>query len=794
MSNRSVRVKRDLMLSGGVITIVACLSTCAFADGAPQPPASDASAAGSNQVQQIIVTAERRSADVQRTAIAVTAVGAKALDQSFVTSVAGLNATVPGLEVTKASGFENLVTIRGVGSETPENGLTTSPGVSLFVDGVYIANTISLDQTLFDVQDIEVLRGPQGALYGQSSIGGAININTRQPKLGAYDASGDVSFGDYALFRERAEVNVPLGDDFALRVSGQKFDHTGFTRDLAIPGFNLDDAHDGSFKAALLWKPNDNFSATLTGMVYKSDQHGDAQKNVLELVPPGSPALWSTDTRTVSQDYPGKFALTAQLYHLNLQWTFPYFTIRSVSAYQGLDHVQREDSSRSSFAILDDYDDVAAWNTHLHNYTEELDILSPSGGRLEWIGGAFLLYQSSKQFVAEFEGFGGAAPTPAQLAVPADIIQSPPGNLAYGNLSHVFRRSYSVFGQATWHVTSALRVTGGARVNVDSFSDNSRNFSAFGSSNPVNAAKNTTPTWRAEADYDLTSDNLVYASYSRGYKPGGPNGDSGQALIQPTFKVETNDAFEVGSKNYFFDHSLRLNVAGFYYEHKNFQYIESDPVPFDQGIANIPKVRDYGAEFEATYVGMDGRLNLNGALAIEKGEVEGNYKALDSTVTNSLVAGGAGVFGTPCQFFAIYDFANPADRNGCIAAVLAAATNIKSKSPPAMPNVSGSIAASYRFDAFGGSLTPRIEYIYRGREWARIFNVPGLDSVPSYGVTNLNLEFQPPNSHLRINLTATNVFDVDGINSRYTDPFGTGQTSQQYIPPRQVIGTIAYSF
>ena len=93
-----------------------------------------------------------------------------------------------------------------------------------------------------------------------------------------------------------------------------------------------------------------------------------------------------------------------------------------------------------------------------------------------------------------------------------------------------------------------------------------------------------------------------------------------------------------------------------------------------------------------------------------------------------------------------------------------------------------------------GTLTPRVEYIYRGDEWARIFNEPGLDKVPAYGVVNLNVEYAPRGSKLRLSLAATNVTDEAGINSRYTDPFGTGQTSDQYIPPRQIIGSIAYSF
>jgi iron complex outermembrane receptor protein len=753
-------------------------------------------ACADDSLSEVIVTAQRRSTDMQNTPVAVTAVTSRTLDQSFVVNLAGLNATVPSVEITKASGFENLVTIRGVGSETPENGLTTVPGVSLFVDGVYIANTISLDQTLFDIQDIEVLRGPQGALYGQSSIGGAINIQTRQPVLHSFDASGDFSFGTYSLFRERAEVNIPLGDHWALRVSGQKFDHDGFTKDLAIPGFGLDDAHDGSEKASLLWKPTNTFTAILTEMIYRSDQHGDAQKNVDEFSTLPALGYAITDPREVYQDYPSHFSLTSQLYHLNLQWDLPYFSVRSVSAYQGLDHVQREDSSRSAFAISNSYDDVAAWNTHVHNYTEEFDLLSATGAKLEWIAGGFLLYQSSEQFVLEYDGFGGLAPAPAQLSSdPANLATSPPANLAYGNISRVLRRSYSLFAQGNYHVADNFRITAGARINIDNFTDDSLNIVGANFGGPsaglvVNAKSDSVPTWRIETDYDLSPNNMIYASYARGYKPGGANGRTASPpppntpVIAATFDPETNDAFELGSKNLFFDKALRINVAAFFYNHKNFQYIETSPVPFQQGISDIPEVRDYGTEFEVNYAGLDKRFHLNGNLALEKGEVVGNYRAVDSTIANPIEAQG---FPSPCAFGGAYFSPR------CWAFVEAAATNIKGNQPPAMPQVSGSINASYTLDAPGGSLTPRIEFIYRGSEWARVFNVPGLDSVAAYGVTNVNLEYLPQNAHWRVSLAVTNLFNANGINSKYTDPYGTGQTSLQYIPPRQIIGTVAYS-
>lgn len=778
MSCAANTVLRSALLVGASVLALACATGSQAQTTATTTAAAAIQAAGAGSVQQITVTVERRSTNIQATPLAISAVSAGTLDQSFVTQISSLNAMVPSLEVIQASGFENLVTIRGVGSETPENATTTVPGVSQFIDGVYIANTISLDQTLFDVDHIEVLRGPQGALYGQSSIGGAINIVTKQPELNSFGGAGDFSGGTYNLTRARAELNVPVSETVAIRGSVQKYDHDGFTRNTYFPDYRLDDAHDLSGKAALLWKPTSNFSATLTGQWYHSAQHGAAQKNILDLNP---------DPRELAQDYPSKFRLTTQLYHLNLQWDLPEVSVRSVSAYQQLGHVQQEDSDRSTFSALKMYDDVAAWNTGLKNYTEELDFLSPAGSSLEWIVGGFAMVQSSTQFVAEFEG---SDPVHSNAVTPT-IQTSPPGNLSYGNDTRVARQSYSGFGQATYHVTPALRLTVGGRYNHDSYTHHSHNFSAFGVNTVSHAYTDNVATWRAEADYDVTPDNMAYVSAARGYKPGGLNGIYGQAVIPESFAPETNTAFEVGSKNYFLDRTMTLNLAAYYYLYKNMQYIENDPVPFDGGIANIPSVHAYGVEVEASYVAPDKRLRLNGHVAIEDAKVKGDYFTIDSTVQNAIENQGPP---SPCAFGGAYY--NPA----CWAAVIASARNIKDKSPPAMPKFSGSINASYDFDippvygAPGGTLTPRIEFVYRGDVWERVFNEPTLDKIKGYGVTNLNLDYVPAGSRFRLSVTATNLFNVTGVNSRYTDPYGTGQTSEQFIPPRQVIATIAYSF
>ena len=129
-----------------------------------------------------------------------------------------------------------------------------------------------------------------------------------------------------------------------------------------------------------------------------------------------------------------------------------------------------------------------------------------------------------------------------------------------------------------------------------------------------------------------------------------------------------------------------------------------------------------------------------------------------------------------------------------IAAVLATAQNVNGSSPPAAPEVSGAVNASYRFDSAVGSFTPRVEVVYRGEQWARIFNT-AIDKMDAYTVVNAGLEFLPSsNENFRVTLTGTNLFDKDGINSRFIDPYGTFQVSNQYIPPRQVLATVAFKY
>jgi iron complex outermembrane receptor protein len=227
-----------------------------------------------------------------------------------------------------------------------------------------------------------------------------------------------------------------------------------------------------------------------------------------------------------------------------------------------------------------------------------------------------------------------------------------------------------------------------------------------------------------------------------------------------------------------------VNVAGFYYLYKNMQFLYTDPIPYSGGIGNIPSTHIWGGEIESSYAGgPDNRLKIDASLSAEDGAIQGNFYTLDSTIENQLAVS------TPaCNYGGAYY--NP----GCWAAEIKAERNISGNMPPKMPSVQGSIALSYDFPVYGGTFTPRVEYIYRGQMWARVFEEPSVDNIPAYSLVNLNLEYVPDDAPWKVQFAVTNLTDEAGINSRYTDPYGTFQTSNQYIPPRQFTGTVSYTF
>lgn len=790
------RVRNKTLLLAAGASVLAWAPTAAFAQATAEAATGD-----QGQLTDIVVTAEKRDVNLQDASLSVSAVSAQSLSEANVTEVTGLNGLVPGLVVARSGGGERMIAIRGVGSETPENA-NTQPGVSYHVDGVYIFNSIAANAAFIDVAQVEVLRGPQGTTFGQGSTGGTINVVTNQPSTGVFTGSMNFGVGNYGMVKGDATVNLPLGRTLAIRGSVQHLEHDGYAAATGVPGFTeykLDEQDETGWKVAALWAPTDNFSITFSTIQYESDAHGPAQKNILDPEP---------DPRKLSQDFPARSVIDTELYYGVARLETPFAIIKSITSYQKLYSMQAWDSDGLTSDLFydvtyspltfggDRYDHTPLWRMNTKSWTQEINLASNTSGPLSWNLGGVYLWSKNSQYIVEYRAADDEILRPP---LPEDTPVDDPrvAALTYAELSSITREAWAAYFEGKYEVTDALSITAGLRYNHDKYSGESATNSNLPASGPylqpTPTPGLTTSKWTGKAaiDYKLTPTNMVYFSYTRGFKPGGLNAsaaDAAPALLgfamgtRPTYQPESVDSFEIGSKNRFLNNTAQLNVSAFLYNYKDMQFLEEDAVLYGEGISNAPSARIYGVEMEGSWLAGE-HWRLEGSISFLHGEFNKDYYALDPVRATEA----QNAAGYPSWLFWDNFYAAALARD-------AARQNINGNSVPKIPDVQGSASVSYNDHVGPGQLTVKAQYLYRGEYSYRLFNESAYDTTPSYSQVNLFLKYEPDDTRLNFSLTVTNLFDEEGINSRFSDPFGSAQTYNTYIAPRQVLGSIGYKF
>lgn len=765
MRTRSYRLTASLL----------ALSLPHLAQAATTAPAPAPAAPDAEPIADIVVVGEKREISLQAAPLAITAVNSDALRQRNATELADLNGFVPGLTVTKSEGNERIIAIRGIGYETAQNP-NSQPGVAFHVDGVYIAHVVALNQDLLDVDHVEVLRGPQGTVFGQTSTGGAINVITRKPVLGRTTGEASVSYGNYNYVRSEATLNLPLGQNLAVRGTVQYLRHDGYAWATKVPGyakFPLDDADNIGGHASLLWQPFSDFSVTLSGQIFNADHHAAAQKCTLCSVDPLNGSLTyiadpDPNPRAVTQDFGGFYHTKTRMAYLTVSKTFDdKVTLKSVSAYQYLNKNQTGDNDRYTYANY--YDNLVRWIDYSSTFTQEVSLASTPNKTLEWVVGGFWLRQNAAQDILEYSTNGFAVD---------------PSNGQHTNFqtnSPYQHTTWAGYGQGIWHATDKLDLIAGARYNWDKISAQPIQYFAVV---PPRGATSNAVTGKISAQYQLAPSHMVYVTGSKGYKPSGVTFAGDSIWVKSSYKKETVWAAELGTKNDFFGKTLRLNAAGYYYWYKDFQFTAEDPVPFAGGTANIPKAETYGVEFESMWAATN-RLRFDGTLSLAKGKFKGTYYAIDRQTAQDVRATTFAQLGYPAAYY--YD-------PRIISAVEASAQNTDGHKIPKLPGVQGNVAATYTVPLGGGDLTLRGEVLYRGKFNSRIFAVAKYDTIPAYTLGNIYIEYKPTASPFTFSFTATNVTDALGVSNKFADPYGSGTTSVEYIPPRQVFGTVKMKF
>lgn len=748
-------------------------------------------AESSDELESIVVVGQKENEDLQRAPEAITALSADTLKNNFIRAPEDLNSEVPSLVIGQTDGYNHVVSIRGIGLNSPQD--DGSPAsVSFHQNGIFIPDPISLATSFLDVDHIEVLRGPQGTVFGQNSVGGTVNVITVQPKLdGGYSGYTYLEFGSFDLKHVTAAVNLPVSSTFALRVAGDFIDQQGYATATQVPGsnFQLDNNHNYHVRVTALFQPSDDFSVTATADYAKTNQHEVESKNIYDPNP---------NPYQETSDWPGLFLYNQTLGSLVATYNFDKMVFKSLS---GVEYTNQTGSNSESglniplATALYGGENVQYWLHDIYSVTQEFDLSSKPGGPLDWVLGVFYLHSRTTdgydQYLRNAQQPG--APNILNNQVEGLVAPEIAAGTLYFETSNTFRReSGSGFGQATYHINDALRATVGFRYTVDrnsSFLDN-----YFGDPNLgggfVHLHQSASKlTWKAGLDYQVTPENFLYGSVSTGFKPGGGNPGTAPAVVPADYKPETITAFELGSKNSVLDNKLVANVAAFYYIDKNMQYHAEDLINFDGGVDNLPDVHIYGVEGELTAL-LPYHFRLSGNATAEKGKIVSHVSTLDNLAGNAANAQFAALYGYPAFLSAEFGGAGAQILNNLRAQGY---RDVYGNGPPNLPNYTATAALSQTSTfADGSSLLSRLQGSYRDHYSNTVFSNP-LYTTPSYVLMNLLFDYTFANSNFDVKLAINNLADRAEVSYRFTNQYG-GETTQTWFPPREYIVGFNYRF
>lgn len=583
------------------------------APGVAQAQADAPQATGESGLAEIIVTAQRREESLQKAAIAVTAVTGGDLVRSGITETANLGKLVPALVVQPTGGTTSFF-LRGVGTNS-QNSFSEN-AIAFNFNGVYVGRPTAPAGVFYDLERVEVVKGPQGTLYGRNATGGAINVLPKKPVLGRFGVEGVAEYGNYDSKKGFLAVNLPIGETAALRVAGQVVDRDGYISD------GYDDDKGEAARASLLLKPSDLWSITFVGDYYHQGGKGAGAV----LLPSRAFAVPALDDRVSISDTRAIAAINGYAATVFAPpFCAPNFVASGCIENAGKDGyldnhfygLSAQVEGDMGFATLTV---IPAWRKSKANFRTYLP-----GFRGE-------IRDNAEQMSLEAR-LTSANDQPLRYVLGAFFFNEEQDTLNFfrqGRLSttrftpKLDTQSLAAFGQLTLDLTEGFRLIAGGRYTREDKSQLTASVSG-GLPGPVEPPLGapitgdltfTKFTWKAGVEYDAGPASLLYANVATGFKSGGfyvaspPNN---------TFAPETLTAYTIGAKNRFFGNTLQLNFEAFYWDYKDQQVTFVGGVRTGNGIVaqgslttNAGKSRIYGAEAEARFAPTrDDLFNLN---------------------------------------------------------------------------------------------------------------------------------------------------------------------------------------
>lgn len=552
------------LLSGAMLagpSVMAAHAQDASGDEAPAAAAES----GERRVDTIVVTAQRRSQTLQDVPVTVTAFGAELIEEARIQEIDDIVTRTPGLSFDAFPASQPRLYIRGIGSS--DRGAAGDPSAAVFIDDIYLGRPSAIAFDAFDVERIEVLKGPQGTLFGRNVVGGAINVITRRPELDAFDAAASVTVGNYGRLDGAGYLNLPFAGDHALRISLSGRSNDGYVENLYLDQ-DVDDEGTTSARIQYYGEPTSDMRIHLSVDGTRDRSTGPAN-HVLELdssdplsnfySPNFDPDVtYGTDPGYQDRD---TFGVRAEIAN-----DFSFGTLTVLASYRDLDYSVgydfdggNPDPASPGFngvAISGGNEETAEMSS------QEIRLSSLPDSAVDWVVGVYHYHQDVTR---------------------ADILELDSALIAPIPLTEIYLAdasldSYAVFGDATVPLSDRWALFGGLRYSTD---DKTQRVLNTDSDAPLRGDEffDVTAsvdfdawTFRAGLEFQATPDDLFYATVSRGYKSGGLNDtpvDADEAA-QP-FGSETATQYEIGQKSTFFDGAMIWNNTLYYMDYSDLQ-------------------------------------------------------------------------------------------------------------------------------------------------------------------------------------------------------------------------------
>ncbi|MBL8780917.1 MAG: TonB-dependent receptor [Alphaproteobacteria bacterium] len=588
-----ISLYRTILLGG---TALALTTTVALAQDAAPPPAADEA----GKIEKVTVTARRTKENQQKVPASVSSFSEKSLDRIGATDVTGLQGAIPNANIAQGRGSSNAtnIYIRGVGQ--PDALQTFDPAVGVYVDDVYLSRIRGTQFELMDIERLEVLRGPQGTLYGKNTIGGALKVITRRP---TDESKGAASFtvGSYGELVGNGTISGGLTDTLAASASLLIGSRDGYVEN-PVTDAEYNDRGVGAGRVKLAWDPSEDFQLDVSFDYAEEDAAlnvGQATNTLTTilgvplLVVPATPPEFNFETRT-TPGLPNSTEMTHWGGSASATWDLDdAWTLRSITAYRELQNRDYVDIDATQLELGDVLVDVDQNQT-----SQELQLLY-AGTNWQLVSGLYYLRENivSHQEAYADDYLGGFLGGNTFLRTVDDDLQT---------------TSWAAFANAVFALTDTVNLSTGIRYTEEE-KEYFRTTSTFSNSALFNGtfAFSRTESWEnvspmVSLDWQANDNTLLYARYATGFKSGGFNGRANAAGEDQPYDPETLDSYEVGVKSDWADGTVRTNITAFYNDYTDFQARVSrsvtsptQPIPaIDFAVLNAGGLEIYGAELE----------------------------------------------------------------------------------------------------------------------------------------------------------------------------------------------------